>query len=124
MQKNEVQIGSVRQLHTAQLAVRDDADTCCAQSTFRRITRNTMLAGEIGPGNIKCVVQYDFRQFGQSIADFHDRQIAAEIGHGNAKKRRSLKLAENFDLLFAVGNSGSVQPFLKIFTHAGRSNFR
>ena len=117
MQKYEVQVRSIGQLHATQLAVGNDTETGFALSLRRRECRRTVLFHEIRPGNIQRPVKDDFGKLRQTVADFHDWQIAAVISNRDTKQIGTLKLAKNFHLTLTVSGFDAVGALPEFFSH-------
>ena len=97
MQKYEIEIGSVTELESAQLAIANNRKSGLVQ--FRRVAmcRSTVLDHELLPAHIQRQLQHELSRIGLSVADLHERQSAESIGNRNTKHGGSLKLAHRVE---------------------------
>ena len=102
MEEHEIEIRPVRQFYAAELAVSDNTESGNPAGLAIAVTWLTVLLDEIGISQFQCFFQNQFREVGQAVADFHDLQLAAEIGDRNAKQTCPLKLSERLYEMLAV----------------------
>ena len=74
MDEDQVQIGTVPQLQTAQFPVGNDSETLGTRGVVNAGRWFSMSPGEVIPAKVDDLLEYDFSQVRQMVADFHEGQ--------------------------------------------------
>ena len=114
VQENQVQVGAVRKLQSAELAVTDDAESGISLLTVDDVGRSAVLRCKVAPCNMQRIIQHRLGQPGESVADFHDWQRAIEISDSYVKHGRALKPHENCRSLLGVSIRVTCQPLVQL----------
>ncbi len=107
VQKHDVEIGTVRQLEPAELAISNDAEAGRVRDPVHLVTRLAVTRGQVEPRNPQRLLENRLRKPCQTVAHFHDRQRAAEIRDRNTKHHRALILGDCLHTRFAVTAIGA-----------------
>ena len=66
------------------------------------------------PGEIQRLLNDQLGDVGEPVADLHDRQPAAQVGHRDAEDRRALELSQELHLVLGILGSGAGHPAAKL----------
>ncbi len=83
MQKDQVQVGAVAQLQSAQFPIGNNGKSTFKRCFFKIAYRQAMPGDQVFPGEIHHVCENDFSDIGQPIAHIHQGQLAGDIGGGD-----------------------------------------
>ena len=103
MQKHQVEIGAVAELHAAELAVahRADAHGRAARSARRTSARRTARV-ICCQARLQRALDDELGDVGEPIADLHDRQAPGQIGDRDTEYRRALEVPQRLDLVLRI----------------------
>ena len=113
MDKHQVQVRTVAKLQAADLAVTNDDEPGVAQAAVAAL--GLAVAGHgLAPGQGQHLVENGFGQPGQVVADFHQRQVAADFRSSYAQAMGQFEVAQRFHLLLEVVLGDTRQAFAQL----------
>ena len=114
VQEHEVEVRSIGQFESTELAVTNDAKTGFASIATGRDHRLAVQLCHVSPGDLQRTAQYRFRNVGQAVADTHDWQATVEVRDSNAELTGALKSRQEFDLRLTVIDDDPCQSPFKL----------
>ena len=114
MQKHEIEVRTVGQLKTAQLAVGNDPESCGTHITVHFAARLTVARTHVRPCNRQRPVQHDLRQPAECIAGLHQRQVAAGVGERDAEHTDALESRQCLGQRFGVVRRDTGEILIRI----------
>ena len=104
VQEHEVEIRRIAEFHAAELAVARDPDPRQAGACRIGAARLAVQVHRVAPGERECLLDDQFGNVGQSVADLHERQASGEVQHRDAEGRGAAEMAQRVDPQLLVGS--------------------
>ncbi len=102
VQEHQIKVRAIAEFDAAEFAVADDDKTRILRDIIDPILRPAMARHQMLPGQTQYLAQHRLGDFGEMIADHHQRHGRGDVGGGDAQHIGLLEPAQCFHLPFQI----------------------